>query len=128
MRLGYAVFLIVAAMWGSDAIAKERRHPVPRVTELRLDEGHRVREVARLRTPGKSYAAFSAEPRPLEKGERVVFTIHSVGRDGRVPRWRCVAKADVAECLGKQVKVSYLPGDVRVVLVAKLEPERNLEN
>ncbi len=45
----------------------------------------------------------------------------------RVRRWRCVAVHDVAECLGRPVRIRYLPGEKKVVLTGILRPKYSKE-
>ena len=71
------------------------------------------------RTSEKEYATFSAEPLLIDSGAFTLFEIRSVAEAGSVPRWRCVARDGVAECLGAPVRIRYLP-DERIVLTAKL--------
>lgn len=109
--------------------------PVPRkaieaqdqkITELDLDTYYNQVTVVRERSPGKMYASFSADPQLLDEGSVVVFEINSVAKSGTVPRWRCIAIRDVAECLGAPVKIRYLPADERIVLTAKIIPRSHV--
>ena len=109
-------------------IAKKaaRRAPlkaaVLRGTSFNLERYHSQIEVVRMRTVGKDFASFVAEPRLLDRGSVMIFEIRSVAKTGSVKRWSCVAQNDIAECLGKPVRIRYLPADEKVVLVAKLKP------
>ena len=106
----------------------EKRIPVKagqlRGSTFDLDRYHSQMEVVRVRTAGKDFATFVAEPKLLDPGAVMIFEIRSVAKTGSVRRWKCVAENDVAECLGKPVRIRYLPADDKVVLVAKLKPVR----
>jgi len=93
-----------------------------RGTSFNLERYHSQVEVVRLRTAGKDFATFVAEPQLLDRGSVMIFEIRSVAETGSVKRWSCVAQNDIAECLGKPVRVRYLPADEKVVLIAKLKP------
>jgi hypothetical protein len=112
-------------------VAAQLRAPLEagplRENDLDLDRYFREVTVVRTRTPGKSFATFSAEPRLLDDGAAVVFEISSVAKSGVVNRWRCVATVDVAECLGTPVKIAYLPADEAIRLTAKLLPKADLD-
>lgn len=97
-----------------------------RGTALKLDRYHNHVTIVRRRTPGKMYASFHAEPKLLDDGAVVVFVVRSVAATGVVPRWRCVAIHDVAECLGAPIRLRYLPADREIVLTATLVPENEL--
>jgi hypothetical protein len=99
-----------------------------RENELDLDRYFREQTVVRKRTEGKTFATFTAEPRLLDDGSVMVFEIASVAPGGEVPRWRCVATYDVAECLGTPVEIRYLPTDEEIRLTAKILPKNELEN
>lgn len=97
--------------------------PAPlRTSELRLSSYEQVVTVVRERGEGKRFASFLAEPALLQHGSAAVFEIRSDGTRGSLVRWRCVATRDVAECLGRPVRVKYLPDDERIVLTARLVP------
>jgi hypothetical protein len=129
-----AVTVVVAfgVFCAMPALAKEEQSVAPgkripfqvekaRTNELSFDTYHSGFEIVRQRTPGKEYATFSAEPASIERGAEIVFEIRSVGKANLV-RWRCVAKTDVAECLGAPVRVRYLGTDEKIVLTANLVP------
>jgi hypothetical protein len=109
-----------------DTAKSAKRSPIKashrRGTTFDLERYHSQMEVVRLRTAGKDYATFMAEPRLLDAGSVMIFEIRSVAKTGSVRRWKCVAENDIAECLGKPIKIRYLPADEKVVLVAKLKP------
>jgi hypothetical protein len=93
-----------------------------RTNEFFLDRYDRVQKIMRKRTEGKTCALFTAEPQLIDKGAVMLIEIKSVSKSGSVPRWRCIAVHDVAECLGVPVKIAYLPSDDRIVLTATLKP------
>jgi hypothetical protein len=97
-----------------------------RTNELLLDRYDRVQKIVRKRTEGKTYALFTAEPQLIDRGAVMLFEIKSVSDKGVVPRWRCIAVRDVAECLGVPVKIAYLPDDDRMVLTAMVKPASEL--
>lgn len=115
--------------WGSvtEASAPSERVPLKasetaRTTEVPLVRYHQATTLVRPRTEGRRFATFEAEPSLLSPGSALVFEIYSMAPTGVVPRWRCVAVHDVADCLGTPVKVRYLPKDEKVVLKATLVP------
>jgi len=125
--------LLVLAPWsaaaaeGSSATeVPERRTPLEpgevRTTTLDFDKYFKPIEIVRERTEGMSFATFYAEPKLLEEGVAVVFTAVSVAKTGVVPRWRCVARRDIAECLGRPLKLRYLPNDERIILRVVVQP------
>jgi hypothetical protein len=93
-----------------------------RTNELNITRYDAVATVVRARTPGKKFAVFSADPQFIEHGAVVLFEARSVGGNGSLTRWRCIAKTDVAECLGSPLKIRYLSDDDRVVLTARMKP------
>lgn len=93
-----------------------------RTSQLSLGRYYRTATVTRVRSDGMIFASFSAEPQLIEPGAILVLEIHSIAKTGSMPRWRCIAVNDVAECLGTSVRVRYLPSDQRVVLRARLLP------
>lgn len=99
-----------------------RASETARTTEVPLVRYHQATTLVRPRTEGRRYASFEAEPSLLTPGSAMVFEIYSMAPTGVVPRWRCVAVHDVADCLGTPVKVRYLPRDEKVVLKATLVP------
>jgi hypothetical protein len=135
-----AIGLSAATFLGSSASAEQKatREPIKpqlidgarapvapaelRTSEFFLDRYDRVQKIVRKRTEGKTYALFTAEPQLIDKGAVMLIEIKSVSGAGAVPRWRCVAVHDVAECLGVPVKIAYLPSDDRIVLTATLKP------
>jgi hypothetical protein len=98
--------------------------PAARVTEAELDRYGVPVKVVRARTPGKRAVTFEADPEPLAAGSVAVVRIESLNRGGTVQRWRCVAVDDIAECLGRPVRVPYLTGDKAVVLSVELAPDQ----
>ncbi|MCK6549393.1 hypothetical protein L6R52_26355 [Myxococcota bacterium] len=97
--------------------------PAPiRRSELRVSSYDQIVTVVRERGEGKRFATFSAEPALLQPGSAAVFEIRSDGTRGSLVRWRCVATRDVAECLGRPVRLKYLSDDERMVLTARLVP------
>lgn len=116
---------------GSAGAEPEARTPLKssetaRTTEVPLVRYHQATTVVRSRTEGHRFATFEAEPTLLTTGSAMVFEIFSMAPSGVVPRWRCVALHDVADCLGIPVKVQYLPNDEKVVLKATLVPTNEL--
>ena len=108
-------------------LAKAQKRTPFKAAQLRgstfdLERYHSQIEIVRVRTAGKDFATFVAEPKLLDKGSVMIFEIRSVAKTGSVRRWKCVAENDVAECLGKPVRIRYLPADDKVILVAKLKP------
>lgn len=93
-----------------------------RKSELPLDRYESNITVVRKRTEGKEVATFVAEPRLIDRGAVVVFQAISQAESGSVLRWHCIAVRDVAECLGKPLKLRYLPKDDRIVLTARVLP------
>ena len=84
---------------------------------------HRPAVIVRERTGQRIYATFSADPQLLTPGSAAVFEARSVSDQGAVSRWRCVARHDVAECLGRPLRLRYLPGDVAITLKVEIVPE-----
>lgn len=120
------------------AVAKEGRRIVPedkvpieqveaRTSEFSFETYHSGIQIVRERSPGKSYATFIADPYLIDSGAAVIFEVRSVAKTGSVLRWRCVARDDVAECLGAPVKVRYLPKDEKIVLTARLVPQSEVD-
>ena len=131
-----AVFLTATQLMAASALAADRspsaKKPFyPNVerkeTELVLDRYQRPFVVERVRSEMSKFAVFHAEPQSIEKNAILVFEIQSVSKEGSVPRWRCIAVDDVAECLGRAVKIRYLPGDDKVVLHATAKPRQTAE-
>lgn len=115
--------------WGATTEAAPTKERTPlkasetaRTTEVPLVRYHQAMTLVRPRTEGRRFASFEAEPNLLTPGSAMVFEIYSMAPTGVVPRWRCVAVHDVADCLGTPVKVRYLPKDEKVVLKATLVP------
>jgi hypothetical protein len=141
------VITTLLLMTGTPDAASEAKTPVPaaapvppapqklrapieaggvRESDLLLDRYFREIVVERKRTEGKTFATFTAEPKLLDAGSVMVFEASSVASSGVVPRWRCVATYDVAECLGAPVKIAYLPADEAIRLTARLLPRAQL--
>lgn len=124
--------LLTAAPDAADTrelVAKTRTPVEPAVlhlTDFQLDRYHREYVVVRKRTEGKSFVAFQADPQLLDRGAMMVFEVQSVAPHGVVPRWRCIAQHDIAECLGASVKIAYLPEDTEIRLVAKVKPKTDV--
>jgi hypothetical protein len=93
-----------------------------RETEMLFERYGQEQVIVRERTNGEA-ATFSAEPALLERGSKLVVEVYTVAARGTVLRFRCVARDDVAECLGKPLRVAWLPDDDRAVLVARIEPD-----
>ncbi len=110
----------------ADLVRSKARSPIRaadlRRTPLQLDRYHNEVTIVRKRSARKEFATFVAEPKLLQRGSFILFEIRSVAKTGVISRWRCIATADVAECLGRPVKVRYLPRDEEIVLTAKLMP------
>lgn len=130
-----ALFLVATQLLAAPGLAADRapaaRRPLRMAerneTELVIDRYQRPFTVERVRTEMKKAAVFHAEPQTIEKSVILVFEIESVSPLGNVPRWRCIAVSDVAECLGRAVKIKYLPGDEKVVLHATAKPRYTRE-
>lgn len=130
--------LMLSILFAVPAVAKEERRTVPvdkvpieqteaRTSEFSFDTYHSGIQVVRTRSPGKVYATFTADPYLIDAGAAIVFEVRSVAKTGSVLRWRCVARDDVAECLGAPVRVRYLPEDEKIVLTARLVPQSHLD-
>lgn len=139
MRASHAGFMFLCLALAPPALAGPGDQAAPveargaarvavpaRATPLDLSRYHNAVEVTRTRTPGKRFAVFHAQPRLLERGSFVLLEARSVAQSGVVVRWRCVARHDIAECLGRPLKLRYLPADQSVVLTAKVMPESEL--
>jgi hypothetical protein len=121
---------LAAPVLAADRGAPSRRPfwPTERAErELVIDRYQKAFSVERVRTELKKFAIFHAEPQTIEKGAVLVFEIESVSKYGSIPRWRCVAVDDVAECLGRPVQLRYLPDDEKVVLHAVAKPRDTRE-
>jgi hypothetical protein len=128
-----AVAVGLMAMAPSSGLAAEPTSRAPlkssetaRTTEVPLVRYHQATTLVRPRTEGRRFATFEAEPALLSSGSALVFEIYSMAPTGVVPRWRCVALHDVADCLGIPVKVQYLPNDEKIVLKATLVPSNEV--
>jgi hypothetical protein len=110
--------------WSAEPAARAplKSSETANTTEVSLVRYHQATTVVRERTDGRRFASFEAEPSLLSQGSALVFEIYSVAPTGVVPRWRCVALHDAADCLGTPVKVAYLPRDEKMVLKATLVP------
>ena len=141
--VGSFAFLAAIALGTSPALAEDKggtptdvvvrtavRAPVTaapaRATELSMDRYHNSVTIVRERTSGNVLATFVAEPRLLDRGLVMVFEAVSVAATGTIPRWRCIAITDVAECLGRPLRLRYLPADERITLKATLKPASEL--
>ncbi|MCK6546739.1 hypothetical protein L6R52_12890 [Myxococcota bacterium] len=124
------VISLAAPVFASDRGAPSRRPfwPTERAErELVIDQYQKAFTVERVRTEMKKFAIFHAEPQTIEKNAVLVFEIESVSKYGSIPRWRCIAVGDVAECLGRAVKLRYLPDDEKIVLHAIAKPRDTRE-
>jgi hypothetical protein len=126
-----AVLLACGVAWAEDT--KGPRAPLLpdpnlRDTQFELDRYHKQVTIIRERQPGAVSAMFVAEPRLLGEGAIMVFQVDSIAPTGVVPRWRCIAQHDVAECLGAPVRFRFLPADQRIVLTATLRPVSELRD
>ena len=121
--------LMPFALTSSAAEAREPLTPaVHRTTKVNSDVYHQPAVIVRQRTGTRSYATFSAEPQLLTSGSAVVFEARSVSDEGAVSRWRCVARHDVAECLGSPLRLMYLPDDVAITLEVEIVPLAEVED
>ena len=120
--------LLSAGLSATSADAREPLAPsARRTTTVPTDVYHRPAVIVRERTGVRAYATFSAEPQLLTPGSAVVFEARSVSPTGAVSRWRCVARHDVAECLGRPLRLRYLPADVAITLEVEVIPEAETE-
>ncbi len=87
-----------------------------RTTEVDVSEPNVPVRIVRARSPDKAQATFEAEPAAVEPGTYVRFDIQGESRDGVMPRWSCIATANVSDCFKGPVQVAYLPCDERMVL------------
>lgn len=87
-----------------------------RTTEVDVSQANVPVRVVRERRPDKAQATFQAEPAAVEPGTYVRFDIQGESRKRVIPRWSCIATANVSECFRGPVQVAYLPGDERMVL------------
>jgi hypothetical protein len=112
----------------SSSDAREPLSPgVRRTTSVNTDVYHQPSVIVRQRTGMRAYATFSAEPQLLTSGSAAVFEARSVSDRGGVPRWRCVARHDVAECLGSPLRLRYLPEDVAITLKVEIVTQAEAE-
>lgn len=128
LTLSATVLVVATALPALGATGGKPRRPFQAPGERRtsgavIDRYEQPFEIVRERTEMKKWAIFSAEPQAIERGAVMVFEAVSVSSRGSVPRWRCVAIHDVAECLGSPLKLRYLPGDHRIVLRVSLKPK-----
>ncbi len=126
IRIAAATTLALAlTVPASYAGASSKRSPLferpSHETELSLDRWETTAVVERTRTAGHKYAVFHADPQDIAPGAVLVFQAESEGQ----VRWRCVAVDDVAECLGKPVRVAYRQKDETVRLTVKAVPENS---
>ena len=117
---------MVLAAQVSSARADEAKKPIApakaRATEIVLDSYDDEVAVVRKRTPGKRTVTFSADPQLLGDAALAVFRVRSISPLGSVTRWSCVAVDDVAECLGRPLKLRWLADDTRMELGVTLMP------
>jgi hypothetical protein len=122
--LGLTV-VAVSAMT-NPASASEKRTPIDRSsireTSARVSSYGQEIRIVRNRSADKTFASFHAEPQLIDSNALAYFEIKSFAKDGEISRWRCIATHDVAECLGRPVKIRYLPEDTKIELSFKLIP------
>ena len=92
-----------------------------RVTEFKLDTYGKPYAVRRTRSAGKQFAKFQAEPSQIAPDAVLLFEVQSISDQGVTPRWRCVALDNVADCLGRTQRFSYLLEDDRIELTITAE-------
>lgn len=138
MRVGIAAATVLATigLLPVTAVAEEGR-PGPEVStgrraplvaestshKLSVDRYYKRAEIVRRRVDGAEFAVFVAEPALLESGVKLAFDVRSVAESGTVLRWRCVARTDVAECLGVPLRLRYLPHDSEIVMTVSVLPD-----
>lgn len=93
-----------------------------RAREVKLETYEAPVEIVRSKTRGMKVAAFGAEPQVVEPTSVILFEIRSVSTRGSVDRWRCIAVENVSECFPNAVRLSYLPGDQRMILTVTAKP------
>lgn len=132
-RIALGAALLNAAIAGT-ALAREKlgREPVrgnsQRETSMMVDRYDRPLVIERERSDFKTHATFSAEPQQIENNAILVFEIKSIGGDGELSRWSCVAVHNVAECLGNGVRVPYRPRDEKMILTITAKPSYTEES
>lgn len=122
--------LITSSVITATAAAETRsplRANAQRTTTGTIDRYDRPVVIERERTEQKSHASFSAEPQSIDPSAVLLFEITSDGLDGALPRWRCVAVRDVAECLGNGVSIRYGARDDKMVLRITAKPRGSAE-
>ncbi len=122
--------VIALSLVSTLAVAADTRTPVAptesRATAIEYDGYHQTTEIVRHRSKDKSYVTFHADPQLLEPGAVAVIEVTSFAETGVVPRYRCVAQRDIAECLGVPLKLRYLYSDHRMVMKVTIQPSAEL--
>lgn len=102
--------------------------PQSRATTMSIERYDAPVTLVRERTAAKTRVTFSAEPQLIDPNAYAVLEARSVGDDGSIVRWRCIATHDVAECLGRPLTLRYLPDDTRIELTLTLRPRGTAPN
>lgn len=123
--------LMTTALLASTATSAFARDPLtaslPKETAVTLESFYQTQEIVRVRSKFRGSAVFTASSQEIDPRAVLVFEARSESNDGERARWRCVARYDVAECLGDPLKIRYLPGDKRVVLTITTLPSWDKE-
>ena len=129
--LALGLSITASFLVSNSAMANESEAPAQskqiRETTADISSYNDVVTITRTRSEGKEYASFFAEPQLLETNSVLHFEAKSVSSLGSVTRWQCTAVHDVAECLGKPVKLRYLEGDTKIELSFRLQPKLQKE-
>ena len=117
-----ASFLVSQTAMASETLAPAQSKQI-RETTADVSSYNEVITITRNRTDGKQFASFFADPQLLDANSVLRLEVESVSSFGRMTRWQCTAIHDIAECLGKPLKVRYLEGDTKIELSFRLQPK-----
>ena len=121
-----ASFLVSQTATASDTLAPEQSKQI-RETTADISSYNQVITITRNRTDGQEFASFFADPQLLDTNSVLRLEVKSVSSYGAVTRWQCTAVHDVAECLGKPLKIRYLEEDTKIELSFRLQPKLKKE-
>ena len=121
-----ASFLVSQSAIAGETLAPAQSTQI-RETTADISSYNEVITITRNRTNGKEFASFFADPQLLDANSVLRFEAKSVSSFGSITRWQCTAIHDVAECLGKPLKIRYLEEDTKIELSFRLQPKQNKE-
>jgi hypothetical protein len=91
----------------------EREQRVSAIDLERFDTAYTIEQTRGAKTKN---GVFYADPQLIDEEKIIVFQISSISPERSLERWKCVAIHDVAECLGRAVRVPYLAGEKKLVM------------